>query len=71
MFYNGNPFNLRSLNKLGFTKKGKPSTPKYRKCSFANKGHAINLAEKLNILFKTTSFQVYLLKHGEIVKEDL
>lgn len=67
VFYNGGPFNLRSLNKLGFTKKGRPSTPKYRKVSFANSGHAFNLAEKLNILFKTDKFTVVSLTEGKII----
>jgi len=64
VFLDGKAINLRSLNKL----LDYPG-PKYRKVSFANPGHAHNLAEKLNILFKTDSFKVYLLTHGEIVSE--
>ena len=65
VFLNGEPINLRSLNKL----LDYPG-PKYRKVSFSNSGHAHNLAEKLNNLFKTSGFEVYLLKNGEIIKEN-
>ena len=39
--------------------------PKYKKVSFSNPGHAINLAKKLNTLFKSDKFSVVLLKAGE------
>jgi hypothetical protein len=71
VFYNGLPINIRSLNKLGFNKAGKPSTPKYRKTIFPNVGHAINLADKLNQLFKTTNFEVFLLTNGQTIKKDI
>lgn len=64
VFMDGRPINLRSLNKL----KDYPG-PKYRKVSFSNPGHAHNLAEKLNRLFKTDAFRVHLLADGEIVEE--
>lgn len=64
VFYNGNPINLRSLNKL----LDYPG-PKYRKVSFSNPGHAHNLAEKLNSMFKTDGFRVYLLSNGTTVEE--
>ena len=64
VFFNGNPINLRSLNKLV----DYPG-PKYRKVSFANPGHAHNLAEKLNTLFKTDKFVVVLLTSGKPVTE--
>ena len=64
VFYHNQPINLRSLNKL----LDYPG-PKYRKVSFANPGHAFNLAEKLNKLFKTNGFKVYLLTNGEIITE--
>ena len=70
VFYNGSPFNLRSLDKLGFNKAGKESGPKYRKVSFANKGHAFNLRDKLNSLFKTTQFQVFFLTNGQVITKD-
>ena len=39
--------------------------PKYKKVSFSNSGHAINLAKKLNKKFNCTEFTVELLKKGE------
>ncbi len=41
--------------------------PKYKKVSFSNSGHAINLAKKLNTLFKTDKFTVVLMKQGETI----
>lgn len=64
VFYEGKPINLRSLNSLV----DYPG-PKYKKCSFANSGHAFNLAEKLNKLFKTDKFAVFKLVEGEIITE--
>lgn len=65
VFYEDKPINLRSLNKL----RDYPG-PKYRKVSFSNPGHAHNLAEKLNRLFKTDAFRVYLLTAGDVVQEN-
>ena len=64
VFYDGKPINLRSLNSL-INYPG----PKYKKCSFGNKGHAFNLAEKLNKLFKTDRFKVYKLTQGQEISE--
>jgi hypothetical protein len=64
VFYNGSPVNLRSLHTL----LDYPG-PKYKKCSFSNKGHAFNLAEKLNKLFKTDKFAVYELTEGNKISE--
>ena len=64
VFYNNQPINLRTLNKLV----DYPG-PKYRKVSFSNPGHAFNLAEKLNTLFKTSAFKVYLLNQGTVIEE--
>lgn len=64
VFYDGKPINLRSLNSL-INYPG----PKYKKCSFGNKGHAFNLAEKLNKLFKTDKFKVYQLSQGTPIDE--
>jgi hypothetical protein len=64
VFYDGGPINLRNLNSLV----DYPG-PKYRKVSFSNPGHALNLAEKLNQKFQTDKFQVYKLIDGEIVVE--
>lgn len=65
VFMDGKPINLRSLNKL----LDYPG-PKYRKVSFSNSGHAFNLADKLNKLFKTDKFKVHLLTIGVIISED-
>lgn len=65
VFMHGKPINLRSLNKL----LDYPG-PKYRKVSFSNPGHAYNLAEKLNTLFKTDAFKVHLLTNGPIIEEN-
>jgi hypothetical protein len=65
VFYNNKPINLRSLNSLT----NYPG-PKYKKVSFSNSGHAFNLAERLNKLFKTTEFTVVKLIQGEVIKED-
>lgn len=60
VFYNGKPINLKTQNIL-ISYPG----PKYKKVSFSNSGHAINLAKKLNTLFKTDKFTVMLLLKGE------
>ena len=39
--------------------------PKYKKVSFSNKGHAFNLAEKLNKMFNCKDFSVYKLTSGK------
>lgn len=60
VFYQNKPFNLKSQNSLI----GYPSV-KYKKVSFSNQGHAINLCKKLNTLFKTQEFSVVKMDHGE------
>lgn len=64
VFYQGKPVNLRTLSHL-ISYPG----PKYKKVSFSNSGHAFNLSERLNKLFKTTEFAVYKLTAGEICTE--
>ena len=64
VFYDSKPINLRTLHTL----LDYPG-PKYKKSSFPNSGHAFNLAEKLNTLFKTDKFAVYMLRHGEMIVE--
>lgn len=59
VFYDGKPINLKLVHGLI----NYPS-PKYKKTSFANSGHAFNLRDRLNIQFKTDKFQVYKLSHG-------
>lgn len=60
VFYQGKPFNLKSANMLT----NYPG-PKYKKVSFSNPGHALNLAKKLNELFKCEDFEVFKLSSGE------
>ena len=60
VFYENKPINLKSGNMLV----SYPG-PKYKKTSFSNPGHAVNLAKKLNVLFKTDQFTVVLLKSGD------
>lgn len=63
VFYKGEPFNLKSSNSVT----NYPG-PKYKKVSFSNPGHALNLAKKLNTMFNTKDFQVVKLTTGEIQK---
>lgn len=60
VFYDGKPINLKTSNLLV-----QYPGPKYKKVSFSNPGHAINLARKLNTQFKTDKFSVVVLKQGE------
>lgn len=64
VFYKGKPINMRSLNSL-IDYPG----PKYKKTSFSNSGHAFNLAERLNKMFKTVEFEVFKLVAGEKIAE--
>lgn len=57
--YEGRPINLKTQHLLS-----QYPGPKYKKVSFSNKGHAINLAKKLNVKFKTNKFTVVLLDQG-------
>lgn len=59
VFYDGAPINLKTHNILV----SYPG-PKYKKVSFSNPGHAINLCKKLNSQFKTDKFTVVLLQSG-------
>ena len=62
VYYDSKPINLKTHNILV----SYPG-PKYKKVSFSNSGHAINLCKKLNTLFKTDKFEVVLLAQGETV----
>ena len=62
VFYEGNPINLKTQNMLI-----QYPGPKYKKVSFSNSGHAINLAKKLNKQFNSSEFTVMLLSEGEQV----
>lgn len=59
VFYKGKPINLRTLSHLV----SYPG-PKYKKVSFSNSGHAFNLADRLNKIFKSTDFSVFKLTTG-------
>ena len=63
VFYKNEPFNLKSFNSLT----SYPG-PKYKKTSFSNPGHALNLAKKLNLTFGTEDFEVMKLTQGTVVK---
>ena len=60
VFFDAKPINLNTGNLLT-----QYPGPKYKKVSFSNKGHAINLARKLNIQFRTDKFSVVLLTQGD------
>ena len=62
VYYRDNPINIKTLNMLV----SYPG-PKYKKVSFSNPGHAINLAKKLNRQFQTEDFSVVKLVQGETV----
>jgi hypothetical protein len=62
VYYEGRPINLKTSNYLV-----QYPGPKYKKVSFSNPGHAINLAKKLNEQFKTDQFSVVLLDKGKTV----
>jgi hypothetical protein len=66
VFYDNQPINLKTSNLLT-----QYPGPKYKKVSFSNPGHAINLARKLNTQFKTTKFGVMLLTQGVQVYPDV
>jgi len=65
VFYKDQPINLKTtsmvVQQLG---------PKYKKVSFSNSGHALNLAEKLNKLFQTLDFSVCKLTTGEKITDE-
>ena len=62
VYFDSQPVNLKTSNMLV-----QYPGPKYKKVNFSNPGHAINLAKKLNMQFKTDKFSVVLLKQGEQV----
>ena len=66
VFFDSKPINLKTSNLLT-----QFPGPKYKKVSFSNAGHAINLAKKLNTQFKTDKFSVVLLKQGETIFPDV
>ena len=65
VFYQDKPINLKTSSVVA-----QDVGPKYKKVSFANSGHAFNLAEKLNKLFSTEEFTVYKLTTGEKITDE-
>jgi hypothetical protein len=62
VYYNGSPINVKTQHMLI-----QYPGPKYKKVSFSNPGHAINLAKKLNRQFNTNHFTVVFLTQGSQV----
>lgn len=62
VYYENRPINLKTSNYLV-----QYPGPKYKKVSFSNPGHAINLAKKLNEQFKSDQFSVVLLNKGDTI----
>ena len=62
VFFQDRPINIKTQNMLI-----QYPGPKYKKVSFSNPGHAVNLAKKLNRQFKTDEFSVVKLNVGDIV----
>ena len=65
VFYQSKPVNLKTTSLVA-----QHLGPKYKKVSFSNRGHAFNLAEKLNKMFNCKDFAVFKLTTGEEVKDD-
>lgn len=65
VFYQGKPINLKTSSVVA-----QDVGAKYKKVSFANSGHAFNLAEKLNKMFNTTEFSVFKLTTGEKIADE-
>jgi hypothetical protein len=62
VYFQNRPINLKTSNYLV-----QYPGPKYKKVSFSNPGHAINLAKKLNEQFKSNEFSVVLLNKGDTI----
>jgi hypothetical protein len=62
IFLDNKPVNLKTTSMLA-----QYGGPKYKKSSFSNPGHAINLCKKLNTQFKTNRFSVVLLNSGSAI----
>jgi len=65
VYFEARPINLKTSNYLV-----QYPGPKYKKVSFSNPGHAINLAKKLNEQFQTDTFSVVLLDKGKVIYPD-
>jgi len=62
VYFDSKPINLKTSSMLA-----QYPGPKYKKTSFSNPGHAVNLCKKLNVQYKTTKFSVVLLNQGNQV----
>jgi hypothetical protein len=62
VMFDGQPINFKSQHYLD-----NESTPKYKKTSFSNPGHARNLCRKLNKQFKSDKFTVVFMNNGTTV----
>jgi hypothetical protein len=62
VFYENQPINFKSQHYLD-----NETTPKYKKTSFSNPGHARNLCRRLNTQFKTDKFTVVFMNSGTCV----
>jgi hypothetical protein len=65
VFYKNQPINLKSFNSLVDS----PGA-KYKKTSFSNEAHCVNLADRLNKKFNTTDFTVVKLTKGEVIYQE-
>lgn len=61
VYFDDCPINIKTTSTIAFI------APKYRNTSFANKGHAINLAKKLNIQFDTNKFTVVIFDNAKTI----
>lgn len=65
VFYKNAAFNLKTFSSISST-----PGPKYKKTSFSNPGHAVNLSAKLNKQFKCRDFRVVKLVADAPVDND-
>lgn len=64
--YRGQPIMVRTIDNIEV---GYPG-PKYLKTSFPNSGHAFNLADRLNEMFNTEDFAVFVMRPQRLLKEN-
>jgi hypothetical protein len=64
VYYLGKPIMVRSRHATD----AYPG-PKYKKSTFTEPGHAFNLADRLNAMFKTTDFEVRWMRESRPIVE--
>lgn len=64
VFCDGRPINIRTTNHEAMTGQ------KYKRVAFVNAGHAFNIAERMNTMFKTDRFKVHQLTEGPVIYEE-